>query len=463
MNLQDINLNAQTGAFSGYTELRLQENRNRRLVLLNGDLVTNSQTSKLGASARCWSKGQWGFASSGDLKTDTLGTLIASAGRNAGFLASRARGDFNELIESRFGCEKDLSTSQLRVSPAVLIDFIRNLDDYIQRQCPGVKARQLMLAEEDIEKRLITSSGSETYTLLPRVLLYLILTMENDQGEPIDLMQPISRGGAQFEDAFSDPEEIYPQIDWLFQHLKRKREAVPADAGRKTVILDSELTGILAHEAMGHTTEADLVLGGSVAGDYLQQQVASELVSMVDFAHSYRGEQLPIPVWVDDEGCETRDAWLIDKGVLKGFMHNRDTAARYDQPLTGNARGFLFSDEPLIRMRNTAILPGKDKLEDMIASVEDGYYLIKTGNGQADSTSEFMFGVNLGYEIKQGKLGRAITDTTISGVAFDMLKSVSKVSDDLHWECAGYCCKKQPMVVSTGGPALKCEVNIGGE
>ena len=45
-------------------------------------------------------------------------------------------------------------------------------------------------------------------------------------------------------------------------------------------------------------------------------------------------------------------------------------------PPTGNARAYTFSDEPLIRMRNTAILPGKDKLDDMIASIEDGYYLL---------------------------------------------------------------------------------------
>jgi TldD protein len=463
MNLQDINLSSKASLFSGYTELRLQENRNRRLLLLNGDLVTNSQTRKLGASARCWSKGQWGFASSADLKGDTLGALISSAGHNAEFLAGRARKPFNPLIETRFECEKDLSTARARAGAGELTDFLRDLDDYILKQYPRLKSRKLMLAQEDIEKRLITSTGSETYTLLPRVLLYLFLTLENDQGEPIDLMQPFSYGGMQFEDAFSGPQEIYPQIDELYRHLVNKREAVPAEAGRKTVILDSELTGVLAHEAVGHTTEADLVLGGSVAGDHLQRQVASELVSMVDFAHSYVGEQLPIPVWVDDEGTEAKDAWLIDQGVLKGFMHNRDTAARFEHPLTGNARGFLFSDEPLIRMRNTAILPGRDKLEDMIASVEDGYYLIKTGNGEADTTSEFMFSVALGYEIKSGKLGRAITDTTISGVAFEMLKSVSMVSDELQWECAGYCGKKQRMVVSTGGPAIKCEVNIGGQ
>ena len=76
-------------------------------------------------------------------------------------------------------------------------------------------------------------------------------------------------------------------------------------------------------------------------------------------------------------------------------------------------------------------ISGKDKLEDIIASVEDGYYLTNTNNGQADMTGEFMFGVSMGYEIKNGKLGRAILDTTISGVAFDMLKTVDMVSDNM--------------------------------
>ncbi len=463
MILSDINLSEYSSHFPGYTELRLQENRNTRHVLLNGDLVTNRQSSKLGASARCWNQGQWGFASSAYLTSGTLRVLISNAKHNAEFLAGKHIGDYKPLPETQFNCEKDLTTTKPRQTPSVLIDFVRTLDEYIVKQYPIIKSRQLILDQEDIEKRLITSTGSETHTLLPRVLLDLILTVENDQGEPIDLMEPISHGGMQFEDAFDEPEAIFPVIDRLHDHLVRKREAVPAEAGHRTVILDSLLTGMLAHEAVGHTTEADLVLGGSVARDNLGRQVAAEMISMVDFAHSYQGKQLPIPVWVDDEGTQAKDAWLIEKGVLKGFMHNRESAAHFDHQLTGNARAFLFSDEPLIRMRNTAILPGSNKLEDMIASVEDGYYLIKASDGQADSTSEFMFGVTLGYEIKNGELARAITDTTISGIAFDMLKTVSMVSDELHWECEGYCGKKQPMVVSEGGPALKCEVNIGGQ
>ena len=98
----------------------------------------------------------------------------------------------------------------------------------------------------------------------------------------------------------------------------------------------------------------------------------------------------------------------------------------------------------------------------MIASIDDGYYLIQSNNGQADTTGEFMFGVTMGYEIKKGKIGKALLDTTISGVAFEMLKTVDMVSDKVVWVSSGMCGKKQPMPVGMGGPALRCKVKIGG-
>ena len=165
---------------------------------------------------------------------------------------------------------------------------------------------------------------------------------------------------------------------------------------------------------------------------------------------------------MDEEGTLCKDAVLIKDGVLTGYMNNLESAQHFGVTPCGNARAFAFSDEPLVRMRNTAIHPGKNTLEEMIASVDSGYYLTKTQNGQADTTGEFMFGITMGYEIKNGRLGRALRDTTISGVAFDMLKTVDMLSDTVHWDIAGYCGKKQPMAVSMGGPALRCRVNIGG-
>lgn len=165
-----------------------------------------------------------------------------------------------------------------------------------------------------------------------------------------------------------------------------------------------------------------------------------------------------MPIYLDDEGVESQDAVIIEGCVLKSYMHNKDTAQHFGMELTGNARAFSYTDEPLVRMRNTAILSGSSSIEDMIASIDDGYLLMRPTNGQADSTSEFMFGVQMGYKIKNGKIGNAI-----SGVAFDMLNEVTMVSDEMVWSCVGMCGKKQPMPVGMGGLAVKTKVYIGGQ
>jgi TldD protein len=297
--------------------------------------------------------------------------------------------------------------------------------------------------------------------MIPRSHVMITLSIDK-AGAPVQLRDS-SGGLGQFEDVFRKPEDLFPRIEDLYQRLLKKRDGELPQAGVVDCILDSRLAGILAHEAVGHTTEADLVLGGSVAADCLNRPVASPLITLVDFAHSALGKTCPIPVYADDEGTECEDAVIIEGGVLKSYMHNKESALIYKTAPSGNARAWSFQDEPLIRMRNTAFLPGQDKLDAMIGSIADGYYLCATSNGQADSTGEFTFGVTEGYRIKKGKLDKAILDTTISGVAFEMLKTVTMVSDEMYWECDGFCGKKQPMTVGMGGPAIKCRVMIGGK
>ncbi len=461
MSLRAEKLAAYANRFSGYTELRLQRNVNSRVALLNGDVVTNSRSVDGGVSARVFEGGVWGFASRPEIDADAVNGIIDEATGNAAFLARHAPHTDVRLPQARGRGDSDFGSQRPRRSPAEVIEFLRALDEHIAATYPDLRSRTVSLWDLDMEKRLYNSDASDSYSNTTRSLIIVRLVTSNAEGQPVELGKPFG-GRGQFEDVFESPEDLHDDIAMLHRHLLAKRDAVPARAGVHDVILDSELAGILAHEAVGHTTEADIVRGGSVAGDNVGRRVASDLITMVDFASSYHGETLPVPVYVDDEGMPARDTVLIENGVLKGFMHNKESAEFFRTDATGNARAYQFFDEPLIRMRNTAILPGPHKLEDMIASVEDGYYLMWPSNGQADSTSEFMFGVSLGYEIKNGAIGRAITDTTISGVAFDMLKSVTMVSDQMSWSCAGMCGKKQIIPVGMGGPAIKCRLHLGG-
>jgi len=446
---------------AGYVELKQQENRSQNLAFLNGTMVSNNRSSSGGIMARTFTNGVWGLASSVDQSTASMEKVIKKAISNASLLSQKARKGPMALPASSARGDYLFFTQKPELSTAAKIDFLKALDDYAITTYPELSTRQIALYQDEMEKHILTTHGADMHTMTPRSILivYLMITHNGEALSHYDVFG----GFGQFEDNFSDPSAYFSEIDRVYKQLTDKKDAVFARGGTHECVLDADLAGILSHEAIGHTTEADFVINGAIAGDYLDQPVASPIVTLIDVAHTWDGKTCPVPVYIDDEGCEAEDCVIIENGILKRYMHNKESAMLLGHSLTGNARGYTYSDEPLIRMRNTIIVPGQDNLADMIASIEDGYYLVSTNNGQADATSEFMFGVTLGYEIKNGSLGKAIKETSISGVAFDLLKTITMISGEMKWSCGGMCGKKQPMPVGMGGPAIKCKVNIGGK
>jgi len=444
-----------------YTETRRHELRKRRLMMVDGHLTLNSQTTDAGASARIYQGGYWGFASANDTTPASTLRMKAQAGRNAAAMARFGAKDTRALPGGTYRGEH-----VFRGRPAIgqqeCVERMAAIHAWCKQRYPDLVSTRILLQDEHHSKWVATSTGSEVLNSIQRAACAVTFTAIGDTGTPVELYEPISAKGS-LADLDLSVEALAPWLDQLHGHLQAKRHSVPARGGQHTIVLAPDLAGILAHEAMGHPCEADIVLGGAVTGDLVGQRIASELITMVDVAHTFNGEEAMIPVYADDEGTPARDAVLIKDGVLTDFMNSRETSQRLGLTPTGSARAYAPTDEPLVRMRNTVILPGTRKLADMLSEVEDGYFLMKTSNGQADSTTEFMFGIPLAYEIKAGKLGRAIRDTTLSGSAIKVLQSADAVSDDMSWNCAGYCGKKQPMVVSMGGPALRVRAHLGGE
>jgi TldD protein len=442
-----------------YTETRRHELRKSRMLMIDGHLAVNLRTAEAGISARVYRDGYWGFA---------------SAPNDAGAAIVTDRALRNAQTMARFGARQPLAlppqvhrgAHEYRGRPAwtqaECMERLAELHDWCTRRYPELESTRLLLSDEDHAKHVATDAGADATNRIQRAICYVTFSALGDDGAPVELSEHLSVKGG-LADLPLSLDELAPTLDALHEHVQAKRHAVPARGGLHTVVMAPKLAGMLAHEAMGHPCEADLVLGGSVTAGLVGQRVASDLITMIDAAHHFNGEETMVPVYADDEGVPSTDALLIERGILKEFMTSRETAARLGLRATGSARAYSPHDEPLIRMRNTVIVPGTSKLDAMIAGVDDGVMVMDTGNGQADSTTEFMFSVTLAYEIRNGKLGRALRDTTISGSAIKVLQSVDAVSDDLYWSCSGYCGKKQPMVVSMGGPALRARVHVGGE
>ena len=75
-----------------------------------------------------------------------------------------------------------------------------------------------------------------------------------------------------------------------------------------------------------------------------------------------------------------------------------------------------------------------------------------------------MFGTLQAWPIKNGKKGELMRGVNISGIAFDVLKTVDAVGSEFQWDLgSGYCGKGQPAKVDAGGPHIRCQLTLAGK
>ena len=230
--------------------------------------------------------------------------------------------------------------------------------------------------------------------------------------------------------------------------------ADPAPGGAMPVVISSSAGGTMIHEAVGHGLEADLVLEGmSVYAGKLGQQVASELVSVVDDG-TLPGKRGSCAY--DDEGWPTQRNLLIDRGILRGYMHERTTAARMGVAPTGNGRRESYRHWPIPRMTNTMILPGEDEPESIIRSTGEGLFVVKMGGGQVNTvTGDFVFEVAEGYLIRDGRIGPPVRGATLTGNGPRVLMEIDRVGNDLGFGL-GTCGKDgQGVPVADAQPTIR--------
>jgi len=237
-------------------------------------------------------------------------------------------------------------------------------------------------------------------------------------------------------------------------------DAGAAKGGRMNAVLDPELAGVFAHEAVGHASEGDLVKEGiSVLKGHIGEEIGSPVVTVVD--------DPTLPEWgfmpVDDEGTAVERTMIIENGVLRNFMHSRETLAVVGDGIAGHARGEPGM-VPVVRMSNTFIENGDSSFEEILAECKDGIYLKGSRGGQVDpGRGVFQFNAEYGYIIRDGECREMVRDVSLSGEIMQTLHGIVLAGDDLTLN-AGFCGKSgQTMPVSDGSPhVLLKDAVVGG-
>lgn len=266
--------------------------------------------------------------------------------------------------------------------------------------------------------------------------------------------------GACGSELLNEMDSSVEEIVQIACELLHSEKMIP---GTYDVICAPDVSGLIAHEAFGHGVEMDMfVKDRALAKEYIDEYVASPLVTMHDGAV---GVENTGSYFFDDEGTLAQDIVIIDKGILKQGISDRLTSMKLGTIPTGNGRRESYERKAYTRMTNTYFKPGDSSLEEMIASIQDGYLLDASASGMEDPKNwGIQCMVSIAREIKDGKLtGKIFSPVVLTGYVPDLLKSISMVSKDLQLVGTGACGKgyKEWVKVSTGGPYIKARVRLG--
>ena len=433
-----------------FYDMRILRGSRTRIVLDNGKLEEIAQAPFQGAAVRALFGGAWGFVTT-DNVTD-LGEEIDLAKRIARKIDRR---EDLQLAEAPAGRSvvvpvkkdpKDLSLDEK-------VALLREIED--AAKVKGVSSTQAVYSEMEISASYSSSEGLDLESKMTRMGFVISAVAHRNGLYQTDGEGRSGVGGLELFDR-EDPLALAREVGETAVALL---DADVPKGGSFPVLLDQELAGVFVHEAVGHATEGDIILeGDSCLEGKMGQRIGSELVTVKDDPSLMYNGYYPF----DDEGSQSQETVLVDKGILNSYLNTRETAARLGGvPRNARAEGL---DRPVVRMSNTYIANGDWKLEEILSELGDGVYLAGSRGGQV-STGEgvFQFNAKRGYLVENGEKTKLLRDVSLSGKILETLLHVRAVGNDLKFN-SGRCGKAGQLVpVSDGSPhLLVAEATVGG-
>src|SRR5262245_10823888 len=232
-------------------------------------------------------------------------------------------------------------------------------------------------------------------------------------------------------------------------------------AGETTLILGSEQMCLQIHESVGHAIELDRILGWEAAFAGTSWLDLSQLGSL-----RYGSELMTIAIdptipgalgsfGYDDEGTAAAKRYAVKDGLWVGVLAGRDSASVAGLDYGGSVRADGWARLPMVRMTNVGLEPGPHTLEEIIAATDDGIFMDFNRSWSIDDKRlNFQFGCEVGYEVKNGKLGRMLRNPTYKGIGPKFWQSMDMLSNETTAWGTPNCGKGQPgQTGHTGHPA----------
>ena len=341
------------------------------------------------------------------------------------------------------------------------VKLLAEIDAFARAKDPRVKQVSASLAGEWQAVQILRAGGERAADIRPLVRLNIsVVVGEGDRMEA----GGYGGGGRLAYNLLLDPVYWQAGVEEALRRALVNLESVDTPAGEMPVVLGSGWPGILLHEAVGHGLEGDFNRKKTSAfSGLLGERVAAPGVTVMDDGtmQDRRGS-----LTIDDEGTPTQPTVLIEDGILKGYMQDRQNARLMGMTPTGNGRRQSYAHIPMPRMTNTVMLAGDKDPDEILASVDRGLFAVNFGGGQVDITSgKFVFSCTEAYLIENGKLGAPVKGATLIGNGPDVMTKVKMIGNDMKLDDGvGTCGKEgQGVPVGVGQPTMLIDaITVGG-
>ncbi|MGD2106674.1 MAG: TldD/PmbA family protein [Nitrosopumilaceae archaeon] len=447
-----------------YCDARAEKQTRNSVLIENGEVEHVRKKSDNGIGLRILKNGAWGFCSITNPKSfDKIKESIEKTLKNTQYYSERknipsrlapikinkitkefpviAKPDVDSLIRIGLECDKIISDSTKIRKSIVNPWFAEN------------------------SKYFVNSEGVEILQNFSDVVADMVaIAHQSGLTQSVN----ITEGGRGGMEQITKNDKIQKSAQSISQKASELLDASPAQEEQTTLVMNPDFVSLLTHEILGHPSEADRVMGKEMAWaggawwkDKLGEQIGSEYLSVFD--DPTISESLGW-YYFDDEGVETKKTTLVEKGVLKNHMQNRETALEFETEPTANMRATSYRFMPLIRMACTCIEPGDWNPEEIISEVKSGY-LISNMKIPSIDMKRYNWSISSQYaqKIENGQLTDLVRDVIVMGIAPEFFQSIDACGNDFTVRPITNCGKGDPMqsmIMGNGGPTIRGTATI---
>jgi PmbA protein len=424
-DLIDLCRAAIAGARDGEEAEAYAEETRRTTVRTRESAVDSfSSSESRGLGVRVVVDGRLGYAWAADPDPKEAPSLLAAARENAAFATADEANGLPEGAEAE-PLEGLFREVQASVEPERKVSLALDLERVAIGAEQAVRRVEEAVYGDASSRVAVASTGGVTATYDSTDCWCMVLALAEKDGE------------TQTGHSFRVAREI-GELDWeeaareAAQRGARMLGAVKPSTERLPVVLDpwaaASFLGVLAASLSAEQVQK----GRSLLADRVGEEVASGVLSLVDDG---RLAEAPAAAPFDDEGVPTGRIVLVEEGVLRGFLHNTETARREGARSTGNARRSSYRGVPGVSPSNLFVEPGRSSPEELLRGAGRAVYVQEvTGvhSGANPVSGEFSVGAS-GLRMEAGALGEPLREMTIASTLLDMLKAVTAVGSDLRF------------------------------